>query len=83
MSDLAQLLFGISALVGTLFTGITGIIAVTRGGRKVARRAAEIATERALGAGEADDDEGELDEAAQAMFERLLERERRKGGDRS
>ncbi|WP_336156630.1 hypothetical protein [Amycolatopsis sp. VC5-11] len=78
MSALAQLFFGIAALVTALLSGVAGIIAVVRVPKRAAEKAAEIAVARTLG--DDDDDEDQKEEILDAV-RKLLEEKARDGED--
>jgi hypothetical protein len=78
VSAIAQLFFGIAAIITALFTGITGIVAVTRGSTRERRRAARGAVDRILGDGDSDDDDGGRDAVIEDMLRRMLDK---KAGD--
>lgn len=84
MSDLAQLFIGMAALVGAIFSGVSGLVIAVRSTRKVAKRAADGVLDRALHQDDdEDDDDGERAEADVELLRRLLERQRERGGDES
>lgn len=72
MSALAQLLFGIAAIITALFTGVTGFLAVTRGSPRQRQEAARGAIDRLLHNSDEDED-GDLHDAVTDLLEKMLE----------
>lgn len=70
MSDLATLLFGIAAIITALGTATVKVVAIFRAPRATAKRAAEIAIDRALGDDDNEDDD-ERDEIVGEILRRL------------
>lgn len=83
LSDLAQLFFGIAAVLGALFSGVSGLVIAIRSTRKVAKDAARGVLDRALHQDDDEDDDEERDDADAALLERLRELDERRRGDRS
>lgn len=78
MSAVAQLLFGIAAIITALFTGVTGIVAVTRGSTRQRERAARNAIDRVRGK-DGDDKTADRKGAVADLLRELLDEQ--DGGD--
>lgn len=75
MGALAQLLFGVAAIITALCTGVTGIVAVTRGSTRQRERAARGAIDRVRGK-DADDDADRKKVVADLLRELMDEAEK-------